>query len=100
MFCNNNKIGYAKFVVKKQAKTKNLKIKKKYLILQKRNKHLQKSIRDNKVASQEQYCKYISNANRDFFNNAFALKRQRLIVDLKSTNLNFYYNKSFKKFKN
>ena len=27
------------------------------------------------------------------------LKRQRLIIDLKFTNLNIYYDKSFKKFK-
>ena len=72
---NNNKIDYTKFVVKKQAKTKNLEIKKRYLILQKKNKRLQKLVRDNKIALQKQYCKYINNANKDFSNNIFILKR-------------------------
>ena len=49
LFCNNNKVDYAKLVVKERAKTKNLKIKKKYLILQKRNKRLQKSMRDKRL---------------------------------------------------
>ena len=97
---NNNKVDYAKFVIKKQAKTKNLETKRKYLILQKRNKRLQKSIRNNKVTSQEQRCKRISNANKNSLNNVFVLKRLRSIIDLKSTNLNLYYDKNFKKFKN
>ncbi len=51
--CNNNEIDYAKLVVKKQTKTKSLETKRKYLILQKRNKRLQKLIRNNKIVSQE-----------------------------------------------
>ena len=43
-FRNNNKVNYTKLVVKKRTKTKNLEVKKKYLILQERNKYLQKSI--------------------------------------------------------
>ncbi len=75
MSCNNNKVDHAKLVVKKRAKTKNLEVKRKYFILQKRNKRLQKSIRNNKVTSQKQRCKYINNANKDSFDNVFALKR-------------------------
>jgi len=97
---NNNEIDYAKLVVKEQTKTKNLEVKKEYLILQKRNKYLQKSIRNNKIILQEQHRKRINNTNKNSFNNVFALKRQYSIVNLKLTNLNLYYNKSFKKFKN
>ena len=72
---NNNEVDYAKLVVKKRAKTKNLEVKREHLILQKRNKRLQESIRDDKVASQEQYRRYINNANKDSFDNIFALKK-------------------------
>ena len=37
--------------------------------------------------------------NEDFFAKVLKLKRQRSTIDLKSTNLNIYNNKSFKKFK-
>ena len=36
----------------------------------------------------------------DFFNEIFQFKCQRSVVELKSTNLNFYYDKGYKEFKN
>ncbi len=68
--------------------------------MQKRNKRLQELIRDNKIILQKQCYKHISNTNKDFFNNIFELKKQYSIVDFKLINLNFYFNKSLKKFKN
>ena len=37
--------------------------------------------------------------NDDFFDETSQFKRQRSVVELKSTNLNLYYNKSYKEFK-
>ena len=39
-------------------------------------------------------------ANDDFFDETFQLKRQRSVAELKSANLNLYYDKSYKEFKN
>ena len=50
---NNNEIDYAKLVVKTRTKTKKLEVKRKYLILQERNKYLQKLIQNNKIVLQK-----------------------------------------------
>ena len=39
---SNESVNYVEFVAKKRAKAKKLKVKRKYLILQKKNKRLQK----------------------------------------------------------
>ena len=41
----------------------------------------------------------VASTNDDFSNEISQFKRQRLIVELKSTNLNFYYDKNYKEFK-
>ena len=46
---SNDNVNYVELVVKKKAKTKNLKIKKEYLILQERNKRFLKSIKNDEV---------------------------------------------------
>ena len=38
--------------------------------------------------------------DENFLTKVSALKRQRLIIDLKFTNLDIYYDKNFRKFKN
>ena len=38
--------------------------------------------------------------DENFLTEVSELKRQRLIIDLKFTNLNIYHDKNFKKFKN
>ena len=38
--------------------------------------------------------------DENFLTEVSELKRERLIIDLKSANLNIYYDKNFKKFKN
>ena len=42
----------------------------------------------------------VTSANNDSLNKIFQFKCQRSIVELKSTNLNLYYNKNYRKFKN
>ena len=62
-------------VVKKRTKTKNLKVKRKYLILQERNKQLLKLIKNDKIEIlSTQYCK-ITKIDEDFFAKILKLKR-------------------------
>ena len=42
----------------------------------------------------------IASTSDDFSNEIFQSKYQRSIVELKSANLNLYYNKNYKEFKN
>ena len=42
----------------------------------------------------------VISANNDFFNKISQFKRQRSVAELKSTDLNLYYNKNYKEFKN
>ena len=97
---SNDNVDYAELVVKEKTKTKNLKVKKKYLILQKRNKRFLKSIRNDEIETSSTRHRKITKIDENFLAKASKLKRQRLTIDLKSTNLDIYNNKSFKKFKN
>ena len=45
----NDNVDYAEFIVKVRIKTKNLKIKKEYLILQERNRRFLKLIKNNEI---------------------------------------------------
>ena len=49
--------------------------------------------------SSTQRCKTIK-IDKNFLIEVLKLKRQRLIIDLKSANLDIYHNRNFKKFKN
>ena len=97
---SSDNINYAELVVKKRTKTKNLKIKRKYFILQEKNKRLLKSIKNNEIEILSTRHRRITRIDEDFFTKILKLKRQRLTIDLKSTNFNIYNDKSFKKFKN
>ena len=97
---SNDNVDYIKFVVKERTKTKNLKVKRKYLILQKRNKRFLKSIRNDEVETSSTRRRRITEIDEDFFTKTSKLKRQRSTIDLKSTNLDIYNDKNFKKFKN
>ena len=96
----NDDVDYVEFVVKEKAKTKNLKVKKKYLILQKRNRRLLKLIKNDEVEASSTRRRRITKINENLFAKVLKLKRQHSTIDLKSTNLNIYNNKNFKKFKN
>ena len=96
---SNDNVDYVKLVAKKRKKTKNLKVKKEYFILQKRNRRLRKFLWNDEIKTQlTQRCRTIE-INENFLIKISKLKRQRLIIDLKFANLNIYYDKSFKKFK-
>ena len=97
---SSDNVDYAELVVKKKAKTKNLKIKKEYLILQKKNKRLLKSIKNDEVEMSSTRRRKITKIDENLLAKVSRLKRQRSTIDLKSTNLDIYNNKSFKKFKN
>ena len=97
---SNDNVDYVELVVKKKTKTKNLKIKREYLILQKRNKRLLKLIKNDEIETSSTRCRRITKVDENFLAKVLKLKRQRLIIDLKSTNFNIYNDKSFKKFKN
>ena len=96
----NDDVNYIKLVAKERTKTKNLKVKKKYLILQKRNKRLLKSIKNDELETSSTQRRRIIEIDENFLAKTLKLKRQRLIINLKSTNLNICNDKSFKKFKN
>ena len=96
----NDNVNYVEFVVKKRTKMKNLKIKRKYFILQERNKQFLKLIKDDKIETSSTRRRKITKIDENFFAKVLKLKRQRSIIDLKSTNFNIYNDKNFKKFKN
>ena len=97
---SSDNVDYIKFVVKERTKAKNLKIKKKYFILQERNKRLLKLIKNDKIKTSSTRRRKITKIDENFLAKILKLKRQRSTIDLKSTNFNIYNNKSFKKFKN
>ena len=99
-FSENDAVDYIAFVEKKRARSKNLKAKKEYQILLKKNKRLQISFRDDEISVLIRRRRSVVRANNDFFNEISQLKRQRSVAELKSTNLNFYYDKNYKEFKN
>ena len=96
---SNNNIDYVELVVKKRTKTKNLKIKKKYLILQEKNRRFLKSIKNDEIETSSTRRRRIIKIDENFFMKDSKLKRQRSTIDLKSTNFDIYNDKSFKKFK-
>ena len=97
---SSDNVDYIEFVVKEKTKTKNLKVKKEYFILQKRYRRLLKLIKNDEVEALSTRRRKITEIDENFFAKILKLKRQRLTIDLKSTNLNIYNDKSFKKFKN
>ena len=97
---SNDNIDYVELVVKKRTKTKNLKVKKKYFILQKRNKRFLKLIKDDKVEALSTRRRRITKIDENLLAKISKLKRQRSTIDLKLTNFDIYNDKSFKKFKN
>ena len=56
-------------------------------------------IRENEVQTLTKRKRNIVLMNDNSSNEIFQFKRQRSIVELKSTNLNLYYDKSYKEFK-
>ena len=97
---SNDNVDYAELVVKEKTKTKNLKIKRKYFILQEKNKRFLKLIRNDEIETSSTRRRKITKIDENFFIKTLKLKRQRSTIDLKSTNLDIYNDKSFKKFKN
>ena len=97
---SNDDVDYVELVVKKKIKKKNLKIKRKYFILQKRNKRFLKLIKNDEVKTSLTQRRKITKINKNFFAKALRLKQQRSIINSKLTNFNIYNDKSFKKFKN
>ena len=97
---SNDNIDYTEFVVKEKAKTKNLKVKRKYLILQEKNKRFLKLIKNDEIETLSTRRRRIIKIDENLFTKISKLKRQRSIIDLKSTNLDIYNDKNFKKFKN
>ena len=96
---SSDNVDYVELVAKKRKKTKNLKIKRKYLILQERNRRLRKSLRNDEIETQSTRRRRTIKIDENLLTEVLKLKRQRLIIDLKSTNLDIYHDKSFKKFK-
>ena len=77
-----------------------MKIKKEYFILQEKNRRLRESLRNDEIKTQLTRRRRTIEIDENLLTEASELKRQRLIIDLKFINLNIYYDKSFKKFKN
>ena len=71
----NNNVDYIEFVVKKRTKTKNLKIKRKYFILQERNRRFLKSIKNDKVETSSTRRRKITKIDENFLAKILKLKR-------------------------
>ena len=99
-FSENDVVDYTALVEKKRARNKNLKAKREYQILLKRNKRLQISFRDNEISVSVKRRRNVVRTSNDSFDETFQFKHQRSVAELKSTNLNFYYDKNYKEFKN
>ena len=99
-FSENDAVDYTALVEKKRTRSKNLKIKKENQILLKRNKRLQIFFQNNKISVSIRRKCNVARASDNFFDEIFQFKCQRSVAELKSTNLNFYYNKNYKEFKN
>ena len=99
-FSENDAVDYTAFVEKERARNKNLKVKREYQILLKRNKRLQISFRNDEISASIRRKHSIVRVNDNFFDKTFQFKCQRSVVELKSTNLNLYYDKNYKAFKN
>ena len=98
-FSENDAVDYIALVEKKRARSKNLKTKRKYQILLKRNKRLQTSLRNDEVSVSIRHRRNAVRASDNSFDEISQFKRQRSVAELKSANLNFYYDKSYKEFK-
>ena len=85
---SNDNVDYVELVAKKRKKTKNLKIKRKYLILQKKNRRLRKFLRNNEIKTQSTRCRKTIKINKNLLTEASESKRQYLIIDLKFINFN------------
>ena len=72
---SSDDVDYVKFVVKKRTKTKNLKIKRKYFILQERNKQLLKSIKNDKIKTSLTRRRRITKIDENFLAKILKLKR-------------------------
>ena len=98
-FNEDDAVDYTALVEKKRARSKNLKVKRKYQILLKRNKRLQAPLRNDEVNVLIRRKRSVVRASDDSFDETSQFKRQRSVAELKSTNLNFYYDKNYKEFK-
>ena len=92
-------VNYTALVEKKRARNKNWKIKREYQILLKKSKKLQISFQNDDVNVLIKRRRSVARASDNFFNKISQLKRQRSVAELKSANLNLYYNKNCKEFK-
>ena len=96
----NDNVDYVELAVKERTKTKNLKAKKKYFILQERNRQFLKSIKNDEIETSSTRRRKITKTDKNLLTKISKLKRQRSTINLKSTNFDIYNDKSFKKFKN
>jgi len=95
---NNIEINYEILLEKKKEKLKQLVVKYKYQFLLRENQKLQISLQDNEINASfmRQRCAS-SSKNNTLKNDKLFLKKQRLTFDLKSSYLDNYYKKNFKK---
>ena len=71
---SNDNVDYAELVIKEKTKTKNLKVKREYLILQERNKRFLKSIKNDKVETSSTRRRKITEIDENFFTKTLKLK--------------------------
>ena len=70
-FNENDAVDYIALVEKKRARSKNLKIKKEYQILLKKNKRLQTSFRNDEVSVSIRRRRSVARTNNNFFDEIF-----------------------------
>ena len=71
---SNDNVDYVEFVVKKRTKTKNLKVKRKYFILQKKNRQFLKLIKNDEIEMSSTRRRRIIKIDENLFAKALKLK--------------------------
>jgi len=88
-------IDYKKLLAEKQAKRRRLQTKRDFRIAQAKNKHLEESLRQNEIRASSPRRFRENNFNSE--NDKPTLKKRRSARFIRSTNLDLYYEKNFKK---
>ena len=80
-FSENDVVNYTALVEKKQTQSKNLKVKRKYQILLKKNKRLQIFFRDDEISVSIKCKRNVARASDDFFNKISQFKCQCSVAE-------------------
>lgn len=94
---SDDEVDYQKLLVEEEAKGRRLQMKREFRIAQVRNKRLEEPLRDDEVKATSSRRPRVDDSDSD--GNRPAVKKQRFSRFIRSVNLDLYYGKSFKEWK-